>query len=179
MKDLRDEICKEMPQKTDINKSCIDNIEAYNRDKQLITASLSNRLDLGQNSLLGAQQVRVAVKHTDQTSEFPEHLRQLSLGEEIENISQTIADGNVSLIPQVDGIVDSRDSPDRTSDSTDLTESPEKNTKTRKCIEKTNEDTSDNDTDESITYETDELKKSNRKILIQHRKMAELQKHIL
>ena len=31
------------------------------------------------------------------------------------------------------------------------------------CIEKTNEDTSDNDTDEMITYETDELKKSNRK----------------
>ena len=27
----------------------------------------------------------------------------------------------------------------------------------------TNEDTSDNDTDEMITYETDELKKSNRK----------------
>ena len=29
----------------------------------------------------------------------------------------------------------------------------------QKCIEKTNEDTSDNDTDEMITYETDELKK--------------------
>ena len=40
-------------------------IDAYNRDKQLITASLSNKLDLGQNSLLGAQQVRVAVKHTN------------------------------------------------------------------------------------------------------------------
>ena len=50
-----------------------------------------------------------------------------------------------------------------TSDNIDLTESPEKNTKTRKGIEKTNEDTSDNDTDEAITYETDELKRSNRK----------------
>ena len=129
----------------------------------MITTSLSNRLDLGQNSLLGAQQVRVAVKHTNQTSEFPEHLRRISLGEEIENISQTITDVNVSFIPQVDGIVDSRDSLDRTPDSIDLTESPEKNTKTRKCIEKTNLDTSDNDTDEMITYETDELKKSNRK----------------
>ena len=59
--------------------------------------------------------------------------------------------------------MDSRDSLDRTSDSTDLTESPEKNKKTRKHIEKTNEDTSDNDTDETITYETDELKMSNRK----------------
>ena len=129
----------------------------------MITASLSNRLDLGQNSLPGAQQVRVAVKHTDRTSEFPEHLRRISLVEEIENISQTIADGNVGLIPQVDGIVDSRDSLDRTSDSIDLTESPDKNTKTQKHIEKTNEDTSDNDTDEMITYETDELEKSNRR----------------
>ena len=78
----------------------------------------------------GAQQVRVAVKHTDQISEFPEHISQICLGEEIENISQIIADGNVSLIPQVDGIVDSRNSLDRTSDSIDLTESSEKNTKT-------------------------------------------------
>ena len=75
MKDIRDELCKDTPQKTEINKPYIDDIDAYNRDRQLITASLSNKLDLGQNSLLGAQQVRVAVKHTDQTSEFPEHLR--------------------------------------------------------------------------------------------------------
>ena len=113
--------------------------------------------------LPGAQQVRVAVKYTDQTSEFPEHLRQISLGEEIEHISQTIADGNVSLIPQVDGVVDSRDSLDRIPDSIDLTESPEKNTMIQKHIEKVNEDTSDNDTDDAVTYETDELKKSNRK----------------
>ena len=73
MKDTRDELCKDTPQKT--NKPYIDNIDAYNRDRQLITASLSNRLDLGQNSLPGAQQVRVAVKHTNRTSEFPEHLR--------------------------------------------------------------------------------------------------------
>ena len=168
-----------MPQKTDSNKPYIDNIDAYNRDRQLITTSLSNRLNLGQNSLLGAQQVRVVVKHTDQTSEFPEHLGQISLGEEIENISQTMANGNVSLIPQVDGIVDSRDSLERTSDSIDLTESPEKNTKTQKCIEKTNEGISYNDTDEMITYETDELKSLTERILIQHRKRAELQKHIL
>ena len=77
MKDIRDEICKDTPQKI-INKPYINNIDAYNRDRQLITASLGNRLDLGQNSLPGAQQVRVAVKHTDQTSEFPEHLRRIS-----------------------------------------------------------------------------------------------------
>ena len=130
MNDIRDEICKDMPLKTEINKPCIDNIDAYNRDRHLVTTSLSNRLDLGQNSLLGAQQVRVAVKHTNQIPEFPEHLRQISLGEEIENISYAMADRNVSFIPQVDGIVDSRDSLDRTPDSIDQTESPVRHTKT-------------------------------------------------
>ena len=121
MKDIRDELCRDTPQKTETNKPYIDDIDAYNRDRKLITASLSNKLDLGQNSLLGAQQIRVAVKHTNQITEFPEHLRPISLGEEIGNISQTIADGNVSLIPQVDGVVDSRDSLDKTPDSIDLT----------------------------------------------------------
>ena len=130
MKDIRDEICKDTPLKTEINKPYIDNIDAYNRDRHLINISLSDRLDLGQNSLLGAQQVRVAVKHTDQIPEFPEHLRRIKLGEEIENISYATADRNVSFIPQVDGIVDSRDSLDRTPDSVDLTESPVKHTKT-------------------------------------------------
>ena len=162
MKDIRDELCKDTPQKTETNKPYIDDIDAYDRDRQLITASLSNKLDLGRNSLPGVQQVRVAVKHTNQISEFPEHLRRISLGEEIENISQIIADGDVSLIPQVDRIVDSSDSLDRTPNSIDLTESPEINTKTRKQIEKVNEDTSDNDTDDTVTYETDELNKSNK-----------------
>ena len=65
MKDIRDEICKYTPLKIDINKPYMDNIDAYNRDRHLLNMSLSNRLDLGQNSLSGAQQVRVAVKHTD------------------------------------------------------------------------------------------------------------------
>ena len=74
MKDIRDQIGKDTPLKTDIIKPYIDNIDAYNRDRHLITTSLSDRLDLGQNSLPGAQQVRAAVKHTDQISEFSEHL---------------------------------------------------------------------------------------------------------
>ena len=74
MKNIRDEIGKDMPLKTDINKPYIDNIDAYDRDRHLITVSLSDRLDLGQNSLPGAQQLRAIVKHTDQISEFPEHL---------------------------------------------------------------------------------------------------------
>ena len=132
IKDIRDEIGKDTPVKTEINKPYIDNIDAYNRDRHLITTSLSDRLDLGQNSLPGAQQVRVAVKHTNQIMDFPEHLRQISLGEEMENISYAIMDRNASFIPQVDGIMDSRDSLDRTPDSIDLTESQVKNIKTQK-----------------------------------------------
>ena len=75
MKDIRDKICKDTPVKMEINKPYIDNIDVYNRERHLITTSLSYRLDLGQNSLLEAQQVRVAVKHTNQIPEFPEHLR--------------------------------------------------------------------------------------------------------
>ena len=52
-------------QKTETNKPYTDDIDAYNGDRQLITASLSNKLDLGKNILPGAQQVRVAVRHTD------------------------------------------------------------------------------------------------------------------
>ena len=128
IKEIQDELYKNTPVKTEINKPYIDNIDAYNRDRALITKSLSDRLDLGQNSLLGAQQVRIAVKHTDQTREFPEHLRQISLDEDIEMISYEIIDRNRSFIPQVDSIMDSRDSLDKTPDSIDLTESPVKHT---------------------------------------------------
>ena len=53
-KEIQDELCKDTPVKTEINKPCIDNIDAYNRDRALITKSFSDRLGLGQNSLPGA-----------------------------------------------------------------------------------------------------------------------------
>ena len=162
IKEIQDKLYKDTPVKTEINKPYIDNIDAYNRDRALITKSLSNRLDPGKNSLLGAEQVRVAVKHTNQSREFPEHLRQISLGEEIENKSYEIIDRNRSFIPQVDGIVDSRDSLDKTPDSIDLTESPVKHTNRPRHIEKINEDTSDNDTDETIIFDGDKVKKTYR-----------------
>ena len=71
-KEIQDELYKDTPVKTEDNKPYIDNIDAYNRDKTLITQSLSDRLGLDQNSLLGAQQVRVATKHTDQTTDIPD-----------------------------------------------------------------------------------------------------------
>ena len=86
-KEIQDKLYRDMPVKTENIKPYVDNIDDYNRDRALITKSLSDRLGLGQNSLPGAQQVRVAVKHTDQTTEIPEHLRQISLGEEIESTS--------------------------------------------------------------------------------------------
>ena len=79
---------------TENNKPCIDNIDAYNRKRALITKSLSDRLGLGRNSLPGAQQVKVAVKHTDQMREIPEHLRQISLREEMESRSYEEIDRN-------------------------------------------------------------------------------------
>ena len=74
-KEIQDKLYKETPVKNENNKPYIDNIDAYNRDRALIIKSLSDRLGLGHNSLPEAQQVRVEVKHTDQTREIPEHLR--------------------------------------------------------------------------------------------------------
>ena len=74
-KEIQDQLYKDTPDKTEDNKPHIDNIDAYNRDRALITQSLSDRLGLGQNSLLGAQQVRVATTHTNQMTDIPEHLR--------------------------------------------------------------------------------------------------------
>ena len=53
-KEIQDELYKDTPVKTEDNKPYIDNIDTYNRDRTLITQSLSDRLGLGQNSLLGA-----------------------------------------------------------------------------------------------------------------------------
>ena len=85
------------------------------------------------------------------------------MGEEIENTNHEIIDRNRSFIPQVDGITDSRDSLDKTPDSIDLTESPVKHTNAQRHIEKINEDTSDNDTEEMITFDEDKVKKTYRK----------------
>ena len=80
-KEIQGKLFKDPPVKNEDNKPYIDNIDAYNKDRALITQSLSDRLGLGQNSLPGAQQVRVATKHTDQMTDIPDHLRQISLGE--------------------------------------------------------------------------------------------------
>ena len=50
-KEIQGELFKDTPVKTEDNKPYIDNIDAYNRDRALITQSLSDRLGLGQNSL--------------------------------------------------------------------------------------------------------------------------------
>ena len=81
----------------------------------------------------------------------------------MENTSYAIIDRKRSFIPQVDGITDSRDNLDKTPDSIDLTESPIKHTNTWRQIEKINEDTSDNDTDETNIFDEDKLKKTYRK----------------
>ena len=45
--EIQDELYKDTPVKTEDNKPYIDNIDAYNRDRALITRSLSDRLGLG------------------------------------------------------------------------------------------------------------------------------------
>ena len=169
-KEIQDELYKGTPVKTENNVPYIDNIDAYNR--ALITKSLSDRLGLGQSSLPGAQQVRVAVKHTDQGREIPEYLRQISLGEEIENTSYEDIARNRNLIPQVDGTLDSRDSLDQTLDSIDLTESSVKHINTQRQMQKINEDTSDDDIDEMIIFDDDKVKKTCRRDIKVQRKRA-------
>ena len=58
--------------------------------------------------------------------DVPEHLRQLSLGEDIETTDYNRRGRKAYSIPQVDRIIDSRDSLSLTPDSVDLTVSPEK-----------------------------------------------------
>ena len=79
---------------------------------------------------------------------------------------------NRNFIPQVDGTVDSRGSLDQTPGSIDLTESPVKHTCTQRHIEKIYEDTSDDATDETITFDEDKVKKTYRKDINALRKKA-------
>ena len=150
--------------------------ELYKEDRALITQSLSDRLGLGQNSLMGAQQFRVAIMHTDQMTDIPEHLRQMSLGEETESTSYEERDRNRYIIPQVDGTVDSRDSLNQTPDSIDLTESPVKYRNTQRDTEKSNDDISDNDIDEMIKFNTDKARKIYGKDTNEQRKWAKIVK---
>ena len=79
------------------------------------------------------------------------------------------------------------DSLDQTPDNIDLTKSPARHTCTQRPTEKINEDTSDNDTDETITFDKEKVKKTYRKDANAQRKRAktvktkraELQKCIL
>ena len=131
---------------------------------------------LGQNSLLEAQQVRVATTHTDQMTDIPECLRQMSLGEETESTSYEERDRNRYIIPWVDGTVDSRDSLNQTPDSIDLTESPVKYKNTQRDREKSNDDTSDNGIDKMIEFNTDKARKIYGKDTNEQRKMIKIVK---
>ena len=107
---------------------------------------------------------------------IPEHLRQMSLGEETESTSYEEIDRNRNIIPQVDGTMDSRDSLNQTLDSIDLTEFPVKHTNTQKDIEKINEDTSDDDADEMIEFNKDKARTIYRKDTNEQRKRAKIVK---
>ena len=177
-KEIQDELCKDTPVKTEDNKPYIGNIDAYNRDRALITQPLSDRLGLGQNSLLGAQQVREATKHTNQMRDIPDHLRQISLGEETESTSYEERDRNRHIIPQVDGTVDSRDSLNQTPNSIDLTVSPVKYRNAQRDTKKINEDTNDNDIDEMVKFNKDKAREVYRKDTNEQRDMEKTDENI-
>ena len=88
-------------------------------------------------------------------TDIPDHLRQISLGEEIEIISHKGRDRNRHTIPQVDGTVDSRDSLNKTLNSVDLTIYPVKYRNEQRFTKKINEDTNDNDTDKIVKFNKD------------------------
>ena len=54
-------------------------------------------------------------------TDIPDHLRQISLGEETESTSYEERDRNRHIIPQVDGTLDGRDGLNWTPNSIDLT----------------------------------------------------------
>ena len=72
--------------------------------------------------------------------------------------------------------MDSRDSLDQTPDSIDLTESPVKNINTQRQIEKINEDSSDDGTDEMTEFYNDKARKIYRKDTNEQRKRAKVEK---
>ena len=91
-------------------------------------------------------------------TDIPDHIRQISLGEETESTSYKERDRNRCIIPQVDHTVDSRDSLNQTPDSIDLTEPPVTYKNTHRDTEKSNEDTSDNDIDKMIKFNKDKAR---------------------
>ena len=100
----------------------------------------------------------------------------MSLGEGTESTSYEETDRNRNIIPQVDGIMDSRDSLNQTPDSIDLTESPVKLTNTQRDTEKINEDTSDDDKDQMMEFNKDKARKNYRKDTNEQRKRAKIVK---
>ena len=158
--EIQGQISKDTPVKTRDNKPYIDNVNAHNKDRALINISLSDRLDSGCKSLLGAQQIAIIGKHNDQRTHVLNYLRQLRLGENARNIYSDVQGRKAYTIPQVDGIVDSNTSSSLTTDSMDLTVSPlKRNTKvTDKHKRKT--DPSDDDIDESLTENQRQTRKS-------------------
>ena len=85
-------------------------------------------------------------------TEVQDHLRLPSLGEDIETTGHNRRDRKIYSIPQVDGIIDSRDSLSLTPDSVDLMVSPEKYRNEYVDRGNKNTDTNDEDTDEILDF---------------------------
>ena len=109
-------------------------------------------------------------------TDIPEHLRQMSLGEETKSTSYEERDRNKNSIPQVNGTVESKDSLNQTLDSIDLTEFPVKYRNAQRDTDKRNDDISDNDMNEMIKFNTNKARKIYRKDTNEQRKRARIVK---
>ena len=101
--------------------------------------------------------------HNDQMTEVKDHLRLPSLGENVDITVHNRRDTKISSIPQIDGIVDSRDSPSITPESVDLTVSPEKHRNDYFSRRDKDTDTNDKDMDETFDFDKETSMRTYRK----------------
>ena len=102
----------DMPVKTAHNRQYIDNISTYDSDLQRISKSVHHKLDLGQNSLLGAQQyttvkAAAAIKVQDKEDTPKVHMSDNN-GQNNREIYRRVE----YIIPQLDGTHNASDSSD-------------------------------------------------------------------
>ena len=94
----------------------IDNVQAYIREKKCISQSLNTRLDLTESSLLGAQQVTVAMVQL--TTEIPDNSPHSTEVSESDN--NDYQDDREYHIYKLDGTTDRLTPTDQSTDDEDI-----------------------------------------------------------
>ena len=112
-------IMGDTPVKTVQNRQYIDNISPYDSELQRISKLVHHKLDLGQNSLLGAQQyttikAAAAIKAQDKVMKVPdkEHALKVCMSNDNGQYKREIYRRAEYIIPQLDGTFNASDSSD-------------------------------------------------------------------